>query len=87
MGVKERKEERNQEKRKCVSVYMTVLVRCDSVGSVIDNCTSFQSPNLETRTEAAGERETGRRERLGSVRVCRWGHLNQQLGTSEGGLG
>lgn len=72
----------------CLCVYEYVLVQRDSVGSVIDNCTSFESPNLETRTEAKGERETGREKGWGDcVRVCRWGYLNQQLGTSEGGLG
>lgn len=59
--MKEGKEERNGEREEeCVCVCMTVLVQHDSVGSVIDNCTSFESPNLETRTEAEGERETGR---------------------------
>lgn len=50
---------------------------------MIDNCTGFESPDLETRTVAEGERKTGRGKGWGLVHmcVCRGGYLNQQLGT------
>lgn len=41
----------------------------DSGGSVIDNCTGFESPDLETGTGAEGEGETGRRRGWGIART------------------
>ena len=57
----ERKEENGERERECVCVfacecvYTSGLGRLDSAGSVIDNCTGFESLDLETRTVAEGE--------------------------------
>lgn len=37
---------------------------------MIDNCTGFESPDLETRTVAEGERKTGRGKGWGLVHMC-----------------
>lgn len=59
-----------EKERVCVCVCMSGQVQHDSAGSMIDNCTGFESPDLETRTVAEGERETGRGKGWGNVCVC-----------------
>lgn len=56
----------------CAGGGVCVGVR-DRAGSVIDNHTGFESPDLETRTLAEGERETARGSGWGIVHapVCR----------------
>lgn len=54
----------------CVCRCMSSLGQLDRAGSVIDNRTGFESPDLETRTLAEGEGETARGSGWGIVHVC-----------------